>query len=47
MSKAKNIVRYRDANDGQYITKKQAEQKPSQSVKETDKPKPKPVPKKK
>lgn len=28
---------YRDAKDGRYITKKQAEKKPNESVKETDK----------
>jgi len=28
---------YRDAKTGQYITEKQAEKKPDQSVKETDK----------
>lgn len=34
---AKKIVRYRDADSGQYITKKEAEKNPKTSVKETDK----------
>ena len=33
----KTITRYRSAEDGQYITKKEADRKPDKSVKETDK----------
>ena len=32
-----DAVPYRDAKSGKYITKTQADRKPSQSVKETDK----------
>ena len=33
--------KYRDAGDGQYVTKKYAESHPKTTVKETDKPAPK------
>ena len=33
----KKVTRYRSADDGQYITKKEADRKPKESVKETDK----------
>jgi hypothetical protein len=33
----KKIIRYRDAETGEYTTKKKAEQKPKTTVKETDK----------
>ena len=35
--KEKKTVRYRDAETGQYITKKEAEKRPKTTVKETDK----------
>jgi len=34
---AKKIVRYRDAETGQYVTKKEADKNPKTTVKETDK----------
>lgn len=34
---AKKVVRYRDAESGQYVTKKEAEKHPKTTVKETDK----------
>jgi hypothetical protein len=33
--------KYRDAGDGQYVTKKYADKHPGTTVKETEKPKPK------
>ncbi len=37
----KKVIKYRDAETGLYITKKQAENNPKTTVKETDKKKPK------
>ena len=36
-NKPKETVRYRDAGDGQYITKKEADKNPDKSVRETEK----------
>lgn len=38
---AKKIERYRDAEDGKYVTKEYAEKHPKTTVKETDKVSPK------
>lgn len=40
-------TRYRDAVTGEYITEDKAKRNPRESVRETDKPKPKSPPKKK
>lgn len=37
----KKTIRYRDAEDGQYVKKEYAEKHPKTTVKETDKTKPK------
>lgn len=47
MAKEKKIERYRDAGDGQYVTKEYAEKHPKTTVKETDKVPAKSSPKKK
>jgi hypothetical protein len=38
---SKPAPKYRDADSGQYVTKKEADRNPKTTVKETDRPKPK------